>query len=724
MISSIVLMILACLFYLSENTTHKEILQRLEAIPYDIRLKITTPIKVNDTPPIVIIDIDEASLKQDGRWPWSRRKMAHLIEQLTENNVALVTMDVVQSEEEENPTVRLKEALSELNEIIPPWFDIVTKKLDADTYFANMVKGKEVVLGYPFHRELSSQTGKLPSSSIKYELLSLENLTTISMSGYTSNLEEFTNSVAGSGFISSAPDSDGTVRRAPIIASYNNKIYPSLALETARLYLLEDSIQLHTDNIGSAVSVTHLSLGKLKIHTDIKGRVLIPYLGKQKHFTYLSASDVLHKKRAFSELENAIAIIGTSAVGLADLRSTPVQVSFPGVEIQATILHAILHPESIAYNPDWTDGATVLTLVLLSFLMMLVYPILQPLNLVIAGVSLFFLTFGFNLWLWSSQQINLPVVLSLLLIMAISSIYVIYDLLKENKDKRRIHEMFGQYVPLGHINKLIEDPDKVSTDGEKREMTVLFSDIRNFTSLSEPLSTKELKSFLNQYLTPITKIIFDNQGTIDKYVGDMVMAFWGAPIHDPKHASLAVIAALEMQQKITKMQDQFGDLGINEVAAGIGVHTGEMNVGDMGSSYRRAYTVLGDAVNLGSRLESLTKYYGVKMLTSEDTKKQCPEITFRYVDFVRVKGKKDAIKIYEPIAETKTVSSKQLKHIKSHELIFETYNSGDWEAAKGMLEGAFESTGELIYRLYLERMQDHSYKAPENWDGIHTHTNK
>lgn len=724
MIASIMLMILACLFYLSENTTHKEILQRLEAIPYDIRLKITTPIKVNDTPPIVIIDIDEASLKKDGRWPWSRRKMAHLIEQLTENNVALVTMDVVQSEEEENPTVRLKETLSELNETIPSWFDVVTKKLDADAYFTNVVNGKDVILGYAFHRKLVSQSGKLPSSSIEYEQLILENLTTTSMSGYTSNLEKFTNSVAGSGFISSSPDSDGTVRRAPIIASYDNKIYPSLALEAARLYLLEDSIQLHTSNIGSAISVTHLSLGKLDIHTDIKGRVLIPYLGKQKHFTYLSASDVLHNKRAFPELENAIAIIGTSAVGLADLRSTPVQVSFPGVEIQATILHAILHPESIAYNPDWTFGATVVILVLLSILMMLIYPLLQPFQLVITGISLFFLTFGFNLWLWSAQQINLPVVLSLLLIMAISSIYVVYDLLKENKDKRKIHEMFGQYVPLEHINKLIEHPDKISTDGEKREMTVLFSDIRNFTSLSEPLSTKELKLFLNLYLTPITKIIFDNQGTIDKYVGDLVMAFWGAPIHDPKHASLAIIAALEMQQKITGMQDQFSDLGVNEVAAGIGVHTGEMNVGDMGSRYRRAYTVLGDAVNLGSRLESLTKFYGVKILTSEDTKAQCPEITFRYIDFVRVKGKKDAIRIYEPVAQTKSISSEKLKHIQSHEYIFETYHSGDWKTAKDMLEDAFETTEELIYRLYLERIESHSDKVPEDWDGIHTHTKK
>ncbi len=724
MIASIALTLLASFFYLSENTTHKEILQRLEAIPYDIRLKITTPIKVNDTPPIVIIDIDEASLKQDGRWPWSRRKMANLIQQLSKNNVAVITMDVVQSEKEENPTVRLKEALTEINEEIPDWFNLVKSKLDADAYFVNTVKDKEVVLGYPFHRRLTSITGKLPTSSIEHNEINTNNLTTINMRGYTSNLEEFTNSVAGSGFISSSPDSDGTVRRAPIIASYNNVIYPSLALETARLYLLEDSIKLHTAKIKEAVSITHLSLGKLNIPTDIKGRILIPYLGKQNHFTYLSASDVLHKATPFPELENAIVIIGTSAVGLADLRSTPVQVSFPGVEIQANILHAILHPESIAYNPDWTYGATVVTLVILSLIMILLYPTLQPMSLVIAGITLFLLMFGFNLWLWASQHINLPVVLSLLLIMAISSIYVIYNLIKENSDKRRIHDMFGQYVPLEHINKLIENPDEISTDGEKREMSVLFSDLRNFTSLSEPLSTQELKSFLNQYLTPITKIIFDNHGTIDKYVGDLVMAFWGAPIYNSEHASQAVVAALEMQQKITDMQGEFEALGINEVAAGIGIHTGEMNVGDMGSDYRRAYTVLGDAVNLGSRLESLTKFYGVKILVSEDTKNQCPKISFRYVDYVRVKGKKDAIKIYEPLAKTIELTKQQIAQLETHEEIFEFYQKGDWKKAKINLKIEQQKTNEKLFQLYLERITKYNSIPPQEWDGIYTHTSK
>jgi adenylate cyclase len=314
--------------------------------------------------------------------------------------------------------------------------------------------------------------------------------------------------------------------------------------------------------------------------------------------------------------------------------------------------------------------------------------------------------------------------MALLLIMATSSIYVIYGLLRENKGRKRIHGMFGQYVPVEHINKLIDNPMQISTDGEKREMTVLFSDIRDFTSLSEPLTTRELKTFLNHYLTPITKIIFDYDGTIDKYVGDMVMAFWGAPIDDPEHAQQAVKSALDMQKKIVELQDEFTHIGIESVAAGIGIHTGEMNVGDMGSDYRRAYTVLGDAVNLGSRLESLTKFYGVKILVSEDTKKQCHDIVFRYVDNVRVKGKQDEIKIYEPITLKETITTSITRRLDIHRQSFENYLQGDWQQAAELFNQQFNESQEILYQLYLDRIESFSGKPPPGWDTVYKHQSK
>lgn len=724
MVLAILLTLLGSLLYLNKIQAKIQILERLEAIPYDIRLKLSTPIKLNDTPPIIIIDIDEYSLKTDGRWPWSRKKLAQLIEKLALNDTAIIMLDVVQSEKEISPVTKIRNALKEANKPIPKWFNEIEETLDADSYFTKIIQNKELVLGFPFHPKLTSKTGKLRQSLIETDTKNTKLLTTIDMRGYTTNLESFINNSTSSGFINITSGIDGVVRHAPVVASFENKIYPSLALETARLYLLEDTIKLHSASIRDIRTITHLSLGKLVIHTDAEGQILIPYLGKKNHFPYISASKLLHSTNPFPELENAIAIIGTSATALADLRSTPVQADLPGVEIQANILHGILHPKSIAYTPDWTDGATIVSMILLCTFMILIYPMLQPLSLVMSGTTLLFIMFGFNYLLWAYLYISLPIIMPLLLIMTVSSIYIIYDLFKENKERKKIHEMFGQYVPLDHINKLIDNPKAIPSSGEKREMTVLFSDIRDFTSLSEPLSTRELKTFLNLYLTPITKIIFDNKGTIDKYVGDMVMAFWGAPLVNPQHAHQAVIAALEMQQKITKMKKKFKNIGINKVAAGIGIHTGEMNVGDMGSDYRRAYTVLGDAVNLGSRIEGLTKYYNIKILVSEATKKQCPKITFRYIDNVRVKGKQDSIKIYEPLTSHSNLNNIQKEQLKAHKKAFATYISGDWEQAYKDFQSLFAKNNERIYQLYLNRIEQFNHKPPENWNGIYTHKQK
>lgn len=721
---SILLTLLVGLLYLNKNTTAIDILQRLEAIPYDIRLKLSTPQTAIDIPPIIIVDIDENSLKQQGRWPWSRKKLAHLIERISENTPAVIALDIVLSEKEKNPITSLKEELITLNKEMPNWIKALKSELDADAIFTKTIKDKDVVLGYPFHRNQIIHSGKLPDTVVQNDSYSIESLTAINMRGYTANLKEFTKNVLGSGFFSISPDRDGNVRRAPIIAIYKDKVYPSLALETARLYLFEDTVKLHTETIGQVKTVTHVSMGKSRIPTDAKGQILIPYLGKQGHFEYISAHKLLENKETFESIENAIVLVGTSAQGLTDLRPTPLQASFPGVEIQANILHGLLNPDIIAYSPDWTEGATIVWLLVLCLIMILIYPLLQPLQLVLSGLTLLILTFTLNYWLWFSQHINLPIVLSLLLIMAISSVFVIYDLLVESKGRKRIHNMFGQYVPQEHINKLIDNPKQISTHGLRREMTVLFSDIRDFTSLSEPLSTKELKSFLNQYLTPITKIIFDHQGTIDKYVGDMVMSFWGAPIEDPLHAQNAVKSALMMQKTINKLQADFEHLGIKKIAAGIGINTGEMNVGDMGSDYRRAYTVLGDAVNLGSRLEGLTKYYDVKILVSENTKSQCPDIIFRYIDNVRVKGKQNAIKIYEAISLNRDQTTEQKNQLKTHNESYEAYLRGDWDKAKLLFTQQFDKTGHKIYQLYLDRIKSFNGTPPKNWDTVFIHETK
>ena len=729
-LAGIALCLLSLFLYLNENPFIINLLQRLEAIPYDIRMKLSTPQKIDNNPPIIIVDIDELSLKKEGRWPWSRSKLALLIEKLDQSGVIVMALDFVQSETETNPASYLQSIARVHNKKLPEWFTDFKKSLDADQLFSQSIQGKEVVLGYPFHQNLAIQSGKIhPSPVQQISTDELTRLTVTRMSGYTANLKQFTDNASASGFFSIDPDQDGSIRRAPLVTRYNDTIYPSLALEVARLYLLEENISIHSVAAGEINTITHIDLGKSQIPTDARGHILIPYRGKKHHFPYISATRILHAKQAIKQLAGSIVLIGTSAVGLADLRPTPVQASFPGVEIHANILYGILHPDIISHTHDQEYAVTVVWIILLSLIMTLLYPLLQPLSLVFTGTALLAATFGFNLWFWLSQHIHMPVVLSLLLVMATSSIYVVHHLLKENKERRRIHGMFGQYVPLDHINKLIDNPKQISTDGERREMTVLFSDIRNFTALSEPLSTRELKTFLNQYLTPITKIIFDNHGTIDKYVGDMVMAFWGAPIKNPKHAEQAVIAALQMQQTISRLHVKFTQMGLPAISAGIGIHSGNMNVGDMGSDFRRAYTVLGDAVNLGSRLESLTKFYGVKILVSEDTKKQCTEkMVFRYIDYVQVKGKQDSIKIYEPLAFKKDLTQAQQQQLEKHQEAFKLYLAKQWQTAKILftecLQTPYQDSDEKLYRIYLERIEELSRYTTDNWQGVYTHLNK
>ena len=356
--------------------------------------------------------------------------------------------------------------------------------------------------------------------------------------------------------------------------------------------------------------------------------------------------------------------------------------------------------------------------------MLLLFPLLKHYALVLTALALMLISFAFKYWLWTRLHLNLAVIIPLLQIITISMIYIFFRVVQENRQRRKMHDVFGQYVPQEYVDSIMQYSSEQLLEGDRREMSVLFSDIRSFTALSENLSSKQLKQFLNRYLTPITEIIFQRKGTIDKYVGDMVMAFWGAPLRDDKHAQHAVLAALDMQKTITNMQSQFTDLQLSHISAGIGIHTGEMNVGDMGSDYRRAYTVLGDAVNLGSRLESLTKYYGVKILISEDTRNACQGISSLYIDYVQVKGRQEAIKIYEPIGLSEQLTAKQKELMQQHQKAFDHYLAGEWTTARKHFSTLFKLTQAPLYTLYLERIGDYIKHPPKKWDGIFKHSHK
>ena len=298
--------------------------------------------------------------------------------------------------------------------------------------------------------------------------------------------------------------------------------------------------------------------------------------------------------------------------------------------------------------------------------------------------------------------------------------------LMESMNRRAIKMMFDQYVPPAHIDAMLNDPDNYNFDGESKELTVLFSDIRGFTSISEALSASELKTFLNDFFTPITGIIFENNGTIDKYVGDMVMAFWGAPLTDLDHRKHAVLAGLKMLEKTEELKLQFIERGLPEVNVGIGINSGFMNVGDMGSIYRRSYTVLGDAVNLGSRMESITKFYGVKFLIGEETYDNIEGFLCRLIDKVQVKGKEQPVRIYEPLCLEQEATPELLTLVEEYTAAHDYYVKQEWDKAESCFKVLEQKeANNLLYTVCLERIEKlREQDLPADWDGTFRHTTK
>ncbi len=714
----IALLLISCLMYLGHLSVAPLVFQRMEALAYDLRMRLTIQQQPESNPLILIVDIDEASLQTEGQWPWPRYKLASLIERLHTAGAAVIVLDMSFPEPEINPLDEIKQRLPSFSQLDPSLLAHY-QQLDGDEHLASVLVGKNVILGNLFHQSDNFQKGLLQPVLIDWHSNPKSLPTSLVMLGVTANLPKLAEAAAQTGFLNIFPDDDGVIRSAPLVLEFKQQLYPSLALQATRQYLLDEQpIKLTTNRVGNAEVITQIEFAGKVIRTDPTGQIIIPFLGAMGQFEVIAATDIL-RQPVSTHLADAIVLIGTSAKGLADLRSTPFQSGLPGVEAQATLIYALLHPETIPVTPEWLDAAIILEMLLLGSAMLWLYPHLQPYGMLVFGGMLAILVTSLNVWLWIYWRVNTPLLPPLLLVLAISLLFGLERLLNEHRQRQRIQEMFGQYVPSGHIEQLLANKQlNTSMASERRQMTVLFSDIRQFTSLAEQLSSTQVQTFLNTYLTPLTSIIFQYHGTVDKYVGDMIMAFWGAPLPDKSHAEHAVLAALAMQKTLKAIQPRFNDLGIQStVQAGIGIHSGEMTVGDMGSSYRRAYTVLGDAVNLASRLQELTKYYQVESLVSLETVQLCPGIQFRLLDYVCVRGRQEPVMIYQPLGLNSELAAEQALLVQ-HETAIQAYLAGDWDLAKDNLEELNLQQPSHYYSLILRRMQASAYQVPTAWNGV------
>ncbi|MGR9014585.1 MAG: CHASE2 domain-containing protein [Gammaproteobacteria bacterium] len=712
---------------------HIPTLQRMENILYDLRLRTTV---INDIDQrIVIIDIDEESLAKEGRWPWRRDKLAYMVDMLFDYyNVKLLGFDVVFSEPDTGGGVELLEKLAsgplQNDAGFLSALETMRPQLSYDDMFAKSLENRPVVLGY-FASHISEKTpevGTLPTPLTSSKALPFSSLL-FNEKSFAANLPKLQKTAMSGGFFNNPNvDEDGVYRRLPLLINYNHQIYEALSLALFRTLLGMPEVKFTTgDNYGGDTDsrLEGLDIEGFHIPVDQSSTILVPYRGRQGSFPYVSATDVLNGVVDQEKLKDKIVIVGTSAAGLLDLRVTPVQNVYAGVEVHANILSGLLD-QTIKSRPTYILAVELAELLLICFLAVLIFPRLPVFLSAIIFSALLIAGIAFNFYCWAILNIDTLLATPITLLTLLYGIQIFFGFFFESRKKKQMGNMFGQYIPPELVEQMSQSDEEFSLKGESREMTVLFSDVRGFTTISEGMEPQELCELINDILTPVTRVIHEHKGTIDKYIGDAIMAFWGAPMHNPQHAAYAVRSGLAILQALKTIQKDFKAKGWPEVDIGIGLNTGTMSVGNMGSQFRIAYTIMGDAVNLGSRLEGLTKQYGVKMIVSESTLQAAPEFTYRELDKVRVKGKHKPITIYEPLGVKEDISSEQLQMLDSLNQALHNYRHQQWATAQVIFEQlAEQNPHDKLYSIYLERIAYYLDSPPEiDWDGAFTHTSK
>ena len=703
------------------------IITQLDNIIYDTRLTLTMPRGVDNR--VVILDIDEKSLQELGHWPWPRNLMARIMDTLFDKyQIAIVGFDVVFAEADYSSGIRALDqfAQQELKEI--PGFQNAYRQmrpqLDYDALFAKSLEGRKVVLGYYLNSEKESKRiAAIPEPVLPKGTFSGRNIAFTSWIGYGGNLPELLKNAASAGHFNPFTDPDGVVRRVPMIAELDGAYYEALSLAVVRTLLgfpkVEPGYPDQSVMQRNYSGLEWLRVGPLTIPVDETVSALVPFRGTKFSFPYISLADVLAGRVAPDRLKGKIALVGTTAPGLLDLRTTPVDSVYPGVEVHANMIAGMLD-KRIKQKPPYILGAEVLLLVTGGILLAFLIPMFSAVWATLASAVMVAVVVGVNVFVWNSADTVLPLASSVLMIGGLYTMNMAYGYFVESRSKRQFTDLFGQYVPPELVDKMAQDPEKYSMEGKEETLTVLFSDVRGFTTISESLSGRDLSLYINAYLTAMSLVIRGNHGTLDKYIGDAIMAFWGAPVEDAEHARHGVITMLAMQKRAAELNEEFKVKGWPVFKIGIGVNTGRMRVGDMGSKLRKAYTVMGDPVNLGSRLEGITKQYGISMLVGEETKKVVKDVVFREVDRVRVKGKDQAISIYQPLGVEGEVEKARLDALKLWNQCLKHYRAQEWDQAEVALLNLQRMDPESgLYQVYSDRIAEHRKRPPEpGWDGV------
>jgi adenylate cyclase len=687
-------------------------------------------------PQVAILAIDDASVKKVGRWPWSREDMARLLQALKETGPRVIALDIIFAEKQETESLKavtnLRRDITQKGLASPEilaWCEQAASRADVDRRLAETIKaGTPTILGFYFQGVRWTAGGVSPERLMGSDFVQASTYNLVrtlddqksqvplrGAAGIELNLPVMVDAAAGDGYFNMDPDTDGTVRRIPLAILYGSDFFAPEALVTVDHYLGRPPLGITLSLLG----VDEIRLGGKQIPVDRYGRALINYLGEPGTIPTYSAAALLDGKLPAEIFKDKIVIVGATAVGIYDLRVTPFSGIFPGVEIQGTVMDNLLKGNFIRYPPF---GQPLILLLILGLVVLL--------GLVLPRLSApqgFILTLGIigayticNYLVFSRLNLQLELFYPLL---AVGLSYVgisVERLLAEERERLRIRKAFESYVAPTVVQEMLKHPEQLRLGGERREITILFSDIRGFTAMSEKLDPESLVHLLQDFLNPMSNIIIDQGGTIDKYMGDAIMALFGAPLVQPEHSRLACRAALEMVATLRALNLKWQEQGRPPLKVGVGINTGPVAVGNMGSERLFDYTAIGDNVNLASRLEGLNKYYGTSILISQSTAALLGDaFILREVDRVRVKGKAQAIGFFEVLGEGEA-PPELARFLETYHQGLALYRERNWPESLAAFTAALELHPEDVgVRRYLEQAQKYMESPPgPDWEAV------
>lgn len=734
---------LALLFLFLVHTTGVapvRLLTQIENYTYDARVVLTLP----GTPdkrvaPVVILDMDEKTLAAEG-WPLPRDRLAQMVTLLFERyGIKTLGMDVLFSEPDRSSGAALLTRLAQREMADLPGFAaraaVLQQELDYDRRFADAIRGRSVVLGYFFKpvvpfREAPT-TGALCAPLIDRTQSAPYAIDFLVAQGYGGNLPVLQQATSLCGFFDNpVVDSDGVFRRVPLMQKYEGALYPSLALAVTRAALGNPPVtfEFSPPDQRSSLNLEALRVGALRVAVDGEMSAHVPYRGPYGSFPYISVTDVLHERADADALKGAIVLVGTSAAGLLDLRTTPVGANYAGVEVHANLVSGMLEGR-VKRKAPYHDAIEFMVLLGIALLLSLLLPRLSPL----AGVGLLAgviaAVIALAMAMWSGANFIMPMGVPVVFTLSLFVMHLLYGRLVESRGRRDAMRLFAPHLPPQRMEALAARPGAVSMAAHNRDMSVLFSDVRGFARVAEQFRDRpqELSALMRELHGALTTAIHQHHGTLDKYMGDAVMAFWGAPLDDAQHATNALLAGLEMTRALRGLDESFDRRGWPKLHLSIGINSGDMRVGDMGSPFRAAYTVLGDSVKLASRVEELTSEYGVALLCTEFTRRAAPaDWAFREIDLVRVRGRDAPVAVFEPLGPKELLDPALREDLARHRGALKSFRAQRWDQAQTALTGLSQSgRPHKVYELFLERIRHLREHPPgAEWDGVFTFEHK